>query len=229
MDYLWHVGVDLGCSAQSGSPSSAVAVLDAAGKLTGPPRHFRRAAELVAFLAPLPRGSMVIAVDAPRSVPDHTKENYARRSCETLLARHSGEHVGSFAGVASLFVRWHEIEAAHFADVRVIETYPRAVWARLGVPHKPKDYKDKGKTAEIAAAIERLTGVCCAGFTSHQVDALLCAYTAWCYARGRVEWHGEPGEGLMILPSGTGTGRPPPDAEAIGDPFRRFGSQESGR
>src|SRR3712207_2259253 len=108
MDY---VGIDLGCSAVSTQPTSAVAVLDEGGRLREEPRHFRRAAELVDYLAPLPRDGMVIAVDAPRSVPDWARENYARRSCETALQRHSREHVGSFAGVASLFVRWYEMEA----------------------------------------------------------------------------------------------------------------------
>jgi predicted nuclease with RNAse H fold len=227
MDYLWHVGIDLGCSALSGSPSSAVAILDGDGKLTEAPRHFRRAAELASFLAPLPRDRTIVAVDAPRSVPDHARENYARRSCETALAAHSKEHVGSFSGVAALFMRWYEIETAYFADVRVIETYPRAVWAKLGVPHKPKDYKDKSKTVEIAREIERLTRVCCTGFTSHQVDAVLCAYTAWSYAKGQVEWHGNAGEGLMILPANEVTGRPGADAERIADSFRQFSSQTS--
>src|SRR5689334_10274965 len=126
MDY---VGIDLGCSAISTKPSSAVAVMDEAGKLKEAPRHFRKAAELVSYLATIPPDKMIIAVDAPRSVPDHTKENYARRSCETLLAKHSGEHVGSFSGVTSLYIRWHEIERTHFQGVKVIETYPRAVWA----------------------------------------------------------------------------------------------------
>lgn len=126
-DYLHHVGIDLGCSATSIRPSSAVAILNGEGKLVGEPRHFRRAAELVNALAPYERAKMLIAVDAPRSVPDHGRENYARRSCETMLQKHSREHVGSFAGVTSLFMRWYEIETEHFADVKVIETYPRAV------------------------------------------------------------------------------------------------------
>jgi predicted nuclease with RNAse H fold len=222
MDY---VGIDLGCSAVSATPSSAVAVLDDAGRLKQEPRHFRKAAELVAFLAAIPPDQMIIAVDAPRSVPDHTKENYARRTCETLLAKHSKEHVGSFSGVTSLYIRWYEIEKAHFQRVKVIETYPRAVWAKLGVPHKPKDYKVKAKEAEIAAAIETITGACCTGFSPHQVDAVLCAYTAWCYGRGRVEWYGKPGEGLMILPATKETGKPPADAETVSETFRCFPSQ----
>jgi predicted nuclease with RNAse H fold len=220
---MHHVGIDLGCSATSTRPSSAVAVIGPEGRLKDEPRHFRRAAELVEILKPLDRARTVIAVDAPRSVPDHGHENYARRSCETLLQKHSREHVGSFAGVMSLFVRWYEIETEHFADVKVIETYPRAVWARLGVPHKPKDYKTR--SVEICAAIRQITGIDCAGFSNHQVDAVLCAYTAWCYGRGQVEWHGRAGEGLMVLPSRAKDGRPTSEAEAVAEGFRRFRSQ----
>ena len=36
-----------------------------------------------------------------------------------------------------------------------------------------------------------------------QIDAVLCAYTAWCYNRGRVRWFGTPGEGLIIVPATT--------------------------
>ena len=225
MDY---VGIDLGCSAVSTDATSAVAVFDDAGRLREEPRHFRRAAELVDYLAPLPRDRMIVAVDAPRSVPDWTRENYARRSCETELQRHSREHVGSFAGVASLFMRWYEIETTHFAGVKVIETYPRAVWARLGIPHKPKHYKDKDRCGEICAAIESATTVVCGGFSPHQVDAVLCAFTALCYGRGEVEWHGRPGEGLMIVPAPGRPNRPAEADEQIADTFRSFSTQRAG-
>src|SRR5690349_6067305 len=80
VDYF--VGIDLGCSALSARPSSAVAILNADGRLVEAPKHFRRARDLVEILAPLPRDRMIIAVDAPRSVPDQENEDYARRSCE---------------------------------------------------------------------------------------------------------------------------------------------------
>ncbi len=225
MDY---VGIDLGCSALSTQPSSAVAVFDAQGRLREPPPHFRRSAELIDYVGRFRRDEIGIAVDAPRSVPDWTRENYARRSCETALQRHSKEHVGSFAGVASLYVRWYEIESRHFADVKVIETYPRAVWARLGLPFKPKDYKDKSRCDEIRACIEGKTAVRCDGFSPHQVDAVLCAFTAWCYGRGEVEWHGKPGEGLLIMPSPGRPGRPTPGDERIDETFRSFSTHRAG-
>jgi predicted nuclease with RNAse H fold len=161
-------------------------------------------------------------------VPDWTRENYARRSCETQLQAHSKEHVGSFAGVAALFIRWYEIETSYFADVKVIETYPRAVWARLKLPYKPKNYKDKERCDEIVACILTTTGVQCGGFTSHQIDAVLCAYTAWCYGKGEVEWHGKTGEGLMVLPAPARPNRPDGQVELINDSFRRFASQRAG-
>lgn len=222
--YEYHVGIDLGCSAVSAKASSAVAVLNAGGALVEPPHHFRRSSELIGYMSRFPRDRIIVAVDAPRSVPDHTAENYARRSCETMLQAATGEHVGSFAGVASLFVRWYEIESMHLADVKVIETYPRAVWARLGIPHKPKDYKQHA--GAICASVAGITGIDCSGFTNHQLDAVLCAYTARCYSAGEAEAFGKAGEGLMFIPSRDGVATPQADAEEdVAVPFRSFPSQ----
>ena len=74
---------------------------------------------------------MLIAVDARRSVPDHTSDNYSTRSCELEIKKRADPHAGVFAGAASLYLRWFEIKTRHFSDVKVIETYPRVVWTRV--------------------------------------------------------------------------------------------------
>lgn len=221
------MGVDLGCSALSASASSAVAVLDAQGRLALPPRHFRRGNELAAIVSTWPRDQILIAVDAPRSVPDQLNENYARRSCEREAQKLTGEHTGSFAGVASLYLRWYEIEADYFAGVKVIETYPRIAWALMGLPGKPKDF-DRARV-EVWRAVEASTGACCEGLSHHQVDAILCAFTAYSYAKARVRWFGRPGEGLIIVPDpAANEGRAPqPHEEQIDERFRRFRSMLS--
>ena len=86
-----YIGVDLGCSARTKTPSSAVAVLDERGRLLGTPRHFRTADELVNEIRGYDWSEVILAVDAPRSVPDHRVEDYARRSCERELRSELGE------------------------------------------------------------------------------------------------------------------------------------------
>lgn len=221
--YSFHVGIDLGASARSTDASSAIAVLDSAGELVGPPRHFRRRVELVELVHRLPCERTLIAVDAPRSVPDHREEDYARRSCETQLQAASKGHVGSFYGAAALFVRWHEIERAHFEGWRLIEVYPRTIWHRLGLPGTPKDRK--ANMPAVLKKMQTITGIDCVGFSAHQFDATLAAFTALCYARGQVELYGNEGEGRLVVPDLTKPVGTPLPIEPIAEPFRRFPSQ----
>lgn len=217
-----YVGVDLGCSATSGGgPKSAVAILDADGQLCREVKHFRQAKELIEAVSDLNRKSMIMAVDAPRSVPDHTVENYAYRSCEKAI-KEIDPYAGTFSGAAALFIRWYEIETRYFRNVKVIETYPRVIWAHLKLPGKAKDFSRN--RAAACRAVKRTTGITCDGFSHHQIDALLCAYTALCYDRGEVAWFGQGGEGLIMIPE-PGTHSPvPQEAEQIDERHRRFPS-----
>ena len=219
MDYI---GVDLAATAQGRNPS-AFAILDGQGRLRETPQHFKWAAELVAMVRRYDPAEVVLAVDAPRSVPDWSEENYAYRSCEKGIKADPDADAGVFYGAAGLYLRWYEIETDHFRDYKVIETYPRVVWKQLGLPGKPKEFSKRKE--EVWAAIEGKTGICCTGLTSsHWIDAVLCAYTAFCYATGRAEGFGKPGEGLIFVPA---TGKPgplPEGAERIRPRFRRFKS-----
>jgi predicted nuclease with RNAse H fold len=117
-------------------------------------------------------------------------------------------------------VRWYEIEARHFKDVKVIETYPRMIWQRMGLPGVPKEYNKIRQ--QVCEAVSSKTGVTCAALSHHQLDSVLCAFTALCYSRGEVEWFGEDGEGLIIIPTPGRPGRPDPETELIKPPFRHF-------
>ena len=214
-----YIGIDLGCTAAGKGRNSAVAIVGADGKMQGDPTHFSRVAELVEAMSHFDRAEIIVAVDAPRSVPDWTIENYAYRSCEKAI-KAVDPHAGSFVGGAALFIRWYEIEERYFRDVKVIETYPRVVWKRLELRGKPKDFS-KHRQA-VWEAVGKLVGASCQGFTHHQVDAVLCAYTAWCYGNGRADGFGNPGEGLLFIPA-LGKGQPvSPEDERIDERFRRF-------
>lgn len=218
MDYI---GVDLGCSAVSKKITSAVAILDDSGQLVDKPQHFRKAAELQQVVSHYNLQSVILAVDAPRSVPDHTRENYAYRSCERAI-KTIDKHAGSFYGAAALYARWYEIEVEYLQNIKVIETYPRVVWKVLGLPETPKNFRRNRD--KIWSSVGRLAMKSCEGFSAHQIDAVLCAYTAFCYGRRKINWFGEPGEGLIITPA---VGEPQPlsqDAERIEERFRRFPS-----
>jgi len=213
-----NIGVDLAATAQ-GRNWSAVAVLDGRGRLRDEPTHFRRAEELVEVVRRLDPADVVLAVDAPRSVPDWGAENYAYRSCERA-AKAIDRGAGSFSGVAALYLRWYDIETKQLQGYRVIETYPRVVWKRLDLPGKPKQYPQNRQA--VQQRLGELVGFSCGGFSSHQVDATLCAYVAFRYANGLAEGLGTPGEGLIYVPAKEGVSPVPPGAEVIGDHFRRF-------
>ena len=212
------IGVDLAATAQGRNPS-AFAVLDGRGRLVEPPQHFKRAEELVTLVRRHDPAEAVLAVDAPRSVPDWSAQDYAYRSCEKA-AKAIDPGAGSFSGVAALYLRWYEIETKHLRGYRIIETYPRVVWARLGLWGRPKGYR-RHRT-RVQKQLSRLVRADCQGLSAHQVDAVLCAYVAHCYATARAEGLGEPGQGLIWVPA-TGRGRRrPTKPEAIRPEFLRF-------
>lgn len=216
-----YIGVDLGASALSKKASSAVAILDDAGRLVDEPQHFSTSAELTEVISQFNPQSVILVVDAPRSVPDHTKENYAYRSCEREIKK-VDKGAGSFYGAAALYIRWYEIETEYLRNIKVIETYPRVVWKVLGLPETPKNFRRNRD--EVWLLVGRLVMKSCEGFSAHQIDAVLCAYTAFCYGNGKISWFGEPGEGLIITPA---VGEPQSllqDAEHIEERFRRFQS-----
>lgn len=159
-----------------------------------------------------------LAVDAPRSVPNWQEENYAYRSCEKA-AKAIDPGAGTFSGAAALYLRWFEIKPKLPRDCRVIETYPRVVWKRLNLPGTPKQlslYRP-----QVQAKLSKLVQSPCDGFSSHQIDAVLCAYVAFCYAAGRAEALGTRGEGLIFVPAIDQMKRLPED-EDIKPCFRRF-------
>lgn len=216
-----YIGVDLGCSALSKKASSAIAILDDAGQLVDEPQHSRKAGELQRVVSNYNSQSVIVAVDAPRSVPDHTRENYAYRSCERDI-KAVDKHAGSFYGAAALYIRWYEIEKEYLQNIKVIETYPRIVWKILKLPETPKRFQRNRD--EVWSFISSLVKRPCQGFIAHQVDAVLCSYTAFCYGKGEISWFGEPGEGLIITPA-AGEPKPlSPKAEHIEGRFKCFSS-----
>ncbi len=214
-----NIGVDLGCSATTRQPSSAMAIIDANGVLQERPLHFRRACELAEVVSRFNPRRIVLAVDAPRSVPDHTAENYAYRSCERAI-KAVDPYAGSFSGAAALYLRWYEIERRYFRSIKVIETYPRVVWKRLGLPGRPKEFRRNRQ--EVWRKLAEFVQAPCDGFSPHQVDAGLCAYTAWCYAHSEADGYGKPGEGLIIIPAPGKSNPLPPEAERIDPKFQHL-------
>ena len=217
-----YIGIDLGCSAASRRPTSGVAILDSHGKLLAEPSHFRSITDLQAVLFSCDLENSIVAVDAPRSVPDHREENYSERSCERDLRAETKGFVGTFSGVAALYFRWYEIESRLFSRAKVIETYPGQAWGRLQLPGRPKEYR-RNRT-EIMHRLAELVGGAFERLSHHQADAIICAYTAWCYQQGQINWYGTPGEGLLILPAHGRHQRPEPVQEEINADFRRFPS-----
>lgn len=197
-----------------------MAILNDSGQLMERPQHFRKADELVGEICKHPPESVILAVDAPRSVPNNTEENYAYRSCERAIkAIDAG--AGSFYGAAALYIRWYEIENEHFREIKVIETYPRVVWKILGFPSTPR-YLSQHKEV-VYSKLNDLIGFKIEVSSPHQVDATLCAYTAYCYGKNDYSWFGNPGEGLIITPpTGINNTPAPEGAQIINSNFKHF-------
>lgn len=218
-----YMGIDLGCSAVSKKVTSAVAVLDDSGHLIEKPQHFRKAKELHQIVSQYESQSVILAVDAPRSVPDYTEENYAYRSCERAIKAVDKE-AGTFYGATALYMRWFEIERKYLQDIKIIETYPRVVWKILNLPGKPKDFSENRQV--IWQRVGELVKCAYQDFSHHQIDAVLCAYTAFCYGKNQCDWFGEPGEGLIITPAINNPKPLPQEVEYIEQKFKSFLSMQ---
>jgi predicted nuclease with RNAse H fold len=137
-----------------------------------------------------------VAIDAPpRWATD------GRRQCERELTRRA---INLFttpdetAGTTNSFYAWMQVGFEMFEVAREyapLETFPHAVAVALN-GCLPKD----GKRASRVAALNSVGIDTRELRTLDQVDAALCAYTAWCSINGDAIIVGDEAEGHITLP-----------------------------
>lgn len=206
-----YAGIDPSASPQA---PSACAVLSESGLVVAT-AELASDDDIVAWLRRW-RGLRLVAVDGPLRLPgDAAPEEFfrpvnsfppQRRSSELELARRG---FGCFFVTPNTFAkRWivrcfnlgRKLAACGFT---VIEVYPYAARRRvLGTPRgtgKQKVHVRRGETLALQElgvkwAISTVP-------THHQIDAVLCALTAFLHRRGWTESLGDPEDGAIVVPA----------------------------
>ena len=82
---------------------------------------------------------------------------------------------------------------------RPLEVYPHATLRLLGLPHAGKRTL-LGRRRIHDALRPLVPGLDHPDASEHQLDAVVCAYTARLWQRGLTRAVGDPDEGLMVIP-----------------------------
>jgi predicted nuclease with RNAse H fold len=90
-------------------------------------------------------------------------------------------------------------EALRRAGWEPLEVYPQATLRLLGLPCAGKR-TELGRRRIHAALQPLVPGLDHAEASEHQLDAVVCAYTAWLWRTGRATPVGDADEGVMVIP-----------------------------
>lgn len=142
-------------------------------------------------------GPRAVAIDSPPRWATPGRP----RACERELTRRG---ISLFTtpdaakGTASAFYAWMEVGFQMFTAADAyspLETFPHAIAVAIH-GHLPRETKRASRLAAL-----RSVGVEVAALRNiDQIDATLCAYTAWCWTRGQSVSVGDPEEGQITLP-----------------------------
>jgi len=194
-----YAGIDL-----AGSPSRKTgwAVIDDEKKLFEHPCHLFSDEEILERIRKL--SPAWIAIDAPLSLPKGKGGNYATRSCDRQLAK-IGAPALSPALLGPLTFRGvHLAEILKKEGYRFIEVYPRATEKVLQIKvegRKPTLKWRRSLQERLSFYIDGIPSSQEKLFSAHILDAVLCAYTAYCRGKEKYEEIGDE-EGMVIVPKG---------------------------
>jgi len=143
-----------------------------------------------------------IGIDAPLSLPQGKGECYSSRFCDRQL-RELGISCFPPALLGSLTFRGVKLaQELKEKNYSFIEVYLRATQKVLGI--KPEGKKPTLKWREslqesLSSWILGIPSPQKLVFSSHILDALLCAYTAYCKEKGKFQEIGDE-EGIIVIP-----------------------------
>lgn len=185
------MGIDLGTSMQRKSTGMAY-LIEKNGRafIESPPEHiFSDDAFIHSFIkqASEKAGSMIIAIDAPLSRPEHG----TMRECETRLRKHGiacypsgADWVSKWVGKGIKLKEWAQKETC----AKVIEVYPYASRRALGIGAEVKKKTKEGRLIIQDGLLRLIEGLGeitkDALLSDDELDAILAAYTAYCEGTG---------------------------------------------
>jgi predicted nuclease with RNAse H fold len=197
MKKLLFAGLDL-----AGSPlkKTGWAVIDEEMRLFEEPQHIFSDDEIKKRIKDI--SPEWIGIDAPLTLPLGKKGNYNSRLCDRELAKF-GVSAISPALLGSLTFRGvHLAKILKKEGYSFVEVYPRATERILKIRVQGKKPSLKWRQnlqnglslliKGIPSPKERL-------FSTHILDAILCAYTVYCRAKGEYEEVGDE-EGVVVVP-----------------------------
>ncbi len=152
----------------------------------------------VAVNAPLtrPKGRCCLDDDCPCRQDPGTRS----RQLERELAR-MGVPTLATALIKVLARRGHRVAAAlRGLGYEPIEVYPFATLRLLGLPSSGKR-TEHGRAAIYKSLRPLVPGLRHPRASEHQLDAVVCAYTAHLWREGQARTVGEADEGLMVIPA----------------------------
>lgn len=140
-----------------------------------------------------------IGIDAPLSFP---KNKHKVRLCDRELRKFGSPALSPFL-IASLTRRGIRLsELLGEKGYRCIEVYPRATQKILGIKARGKKSELSWRTScqtGISRWVKRLNSPEDITYSSHILDAILCAYTACCRGKGCYQEVGNE-EGRVVVP-----------------------------
>lgn len=166
-------------------------------------------AEILSFVARCGPG-VTVAINAPLTRPrgrccldDDCACRYDPGTRSRQLERdllHMGVPILATALIKVLARRGAHLAAAfQCTGIEPLEVYPYATLRLLGLPTKGKRTKTGRRT--IHDALQPLVpGLAHPDASEHQLDAVVCSYTAALWRQGRTRSVGVADEGLMVIP-----------------------------
>lgn len=170
--------------------------------------------EILDFVARCGHGDLpTVAINAPLTRPRgrccldddcacrHDPGTRSRQLERDLL--HMGVPILATALIKVLARRGARLASAlHCTGTEPLEVYPYATLRLLGLPTKGKRTRP-GRLAIHDALQSLVPGLDHPGASEHQLDAVVCAYTAHLWRQGRTRTVGAADEGLMMIPAQT--------------------------
>jgi predicted nuclease with RNAse H fold len=135
----------------------------------------------------------IIAIDAPLRLP---KEGILRKADKEMMERGYRVFPPGLSAMKKLTLRAMKINTLILEKgYKTIEVHPTSTRKALGMP-----IKDWGKIQAILKSIGMKGDIQTRPLTSHEIDAVTAALTAYLYMQNQTEAIGDEEEGFIIIP-----------------------------
>lgn len=191
-------GLDL---AGSSARPSGWALMDKKIRLCAEPEEVFTDEAIIKRIEKFPPSALLwIGIDAPLSFPRGEKK---MRLCDRKLGKFGSPALSPLL-IASVTRRGARLaKLLREKSYRVIEVYPRATQRILGIKAEGKKSSLRWRTScqkELSTWVEGISPLGDNVYSSHILDAILCAYTAYCRWKGNYQEIGDK-RAKVVVPS----------------------------